>query len=215
LPYRLAVTWRARETHAGQANSLHLGTTPFVLIGKTGWGPRLNDAVDDNAVRACQRGDKTAYATLVEKHYRHVFALCLGMMGNVHDAEDLAQEAMLKGFSNIHTLTMVGRFEPWVLKITRNLCLDALRKQKRLRARIVKKGAESAKSPEENHDLERAIRRLPLEVRLPLTMYYFEQRNAASIARKLNISHSLVCQRIRTARDELHALLTEGDRHET
>jgi RNA polymerase sigma-70 factor (ECF subfamily) len=174
----------------------------------------LNDAIDDSAVRACQQGDRAAYAILVERHYRHVFALCLGMMGNVHDAEDLAQEAMLKGFSSIRALAKAEQFEPWILKIARNLCLDALRKRKRLKARASEQRLSSAKKPGNNHDLDRAIRRLPLELRMPLTMYYLERRNAGSIARKLNISHSLACQRIRKARNELHALLTEGDHHE-
>ena len=66
----------------------------------------------------------------------------------------------------------------------------------------------------QNHELERAIGRLPMELRVPLTMFYFEQRSAGTIARKLEISLSLTCQRIRAARAELHALLTEGDRHE-
>ena len=174
----------------------------------------MNDAVDDNVVRACQAGDKKAYATLVERHYRHVFALCLGMVGNVHDAEDLAQEAMLKGFSNIRKLAKAGRFEPWILKIARNACLDFLRRQKRLKARATEHRVEHARKTNDNHDLEWAISELPLELRLPLTMYYFEQNNARNIARKLNISHSLACRRIRTARNELHALLTEGGRHE-
>jgi RNA polymerase sigma-70 factor (ECF subfamily) len=174
----------------------------------------LNDAVDDNAVQACRQGDKTAYATLVERHYRRVFALCLGMMGNVHDAEDIAQETMLRGFSNIRKLSDAGRFEPWILKIARNLCLDALRKQKRAKARATRQEVRDAQEPKENHDLEQAIKRLPLELRVPLTMYYFEHNNTESVASRLNISRSLVCQRIRTARDELHVLLTEGEHHE-
>jgi len=174
----------------------------------------LNDAVNDNVVRACQAGDKAAYATLVERHYRHVFALCLGMLGNVHDAEDIAQEAMLKGFSNIRKLAKVGRFEPWILKIARNSCLDFLRRQKRLKARAAEHRTEHARKTNDNHDLERAIGRLPLELRLPLTMYYFEQKNAGMIAKRLNISHSLACQRIQRARAELHTLLTKGGNHE-
>jgi len=175
----------------------------------------LNDAVDDNAVRACQQGDEQAYATLVQRHYRHVFALCLGMVANVHDAEDIAQEAMLKGFSSIRKLTETERFEPWMLKIAKNLCLDFLRRQKRMKVRDAEPKIEHAKKTNDNHDLEQAIRALPMELRLPLTMYYFEQKKAENIARKLNISHSLVCQRIRAARNELHALLTEGDHHES
>lgn len=174
----------------------------------------MNGPIDENVVRACQRGDKTAYATLVERHYRHVFALCLGMLGNVHDAEDVAQEAILKGLSKIRKLAKAGRFESWILKIAKNQCLDLLRKQKRLKARAAEQRVEHARKTNDNHDLERAISELPLELRLPLTMYYFEQKNAQNIARKLNISHSLACQRIRAARNELHALLTEGDPHE-
>jgi RNA polymerase sigma-70 factor (ECF subfamily) len=174
----------------------------------------LNDAIDDKVVRACQAGNQGAYATLAERHYRHVFALCLGMVGNVHDAEDIAQEAMLKGWAGIRKLARHGRFEPWILKIARNLCLDFLRRQKRLRARAAEHRVEHTGKANENHDLERAIGRLPLELRVPLTMYYFEQRDAGNIAKKLNISHSLACQRIRTARAELHALLTEGDSNE-
>jgi RNA polymerase sigma-70 factor (ECF subfamily) len=174
----------------------------------------LNDAADDNAVQACRQGDKAAYATLVERHYRRVFALCLGMMGSAHDAEDLTQEVMLKGFANIRKLSDAGRFEPWILKVARNLCLDALRRRKRLKARAAEQAVEQVREPHADHDLERAIRRLPLELRVPLTMYYFEQKNAETIATILNVSHSLVCQRIRVARNELHALLSEGSCHE-
>jgi RNA polymerase sigma-70 factor (ECF subfamily) len=174
----------------------------------------LNDAIDDNVVRACQQGDEGAYAILVERHYRHVFALCLGIVGNVDDAEDLAQEAMLRGLANIRKLAKASLFEPWILKIARNLCLDYLRRRKRAQTKMAEQRGESTQGTNENHDLKRAIQRLPLELRLPLTMFYFEAKNAASIAKKLKISHSLVCQRLRAARHELHALLTEGGRHE-
>ncbi len=174
----------------------------------------MNESIDENTVRACQRGDKTAYAALVERHYRHVFALCLGILGNVHDAEDAAQEALLKGLAKIGRLNRARRFEPWILKIARNQCLDLLRKRKRLRTLGAERFTEPARKVNNNHDLEGAIRRLPLELRLPLTMYYLEQKSAGTIARMLNISHSLACQRIRAARNELHALLTEGGSHE-
>ncbi len=81
----------------------------------------MDDHADEHLVRAGRQGDKAAYALLVQKHYRHIFALCLGMLANVHDAEDVAQEAMLKGFQSIGRLTWADRFEPWILRIARNL----------------------------------------------------------------------------------------------
>ena len=61
-------------------------------------------------------------------------AMCLGMLGNVDDAEDIAQEAMLKGLLNINKLDKAEQFESWILQIARNLCIDFLRRRKRTKA---------------------------------------------------------------------------------
>jgi len=174
----------------------------------------LNENLDESVVRACQKGDKSAYAVLVKKHYRHVFALSLGVLGNAHDAEDVAQEAMLKGFLKIKKLKRAEQFEPWILRIAKNLCFDFLRRQKRTREAAIEPATQTEHRTGENESLRRAISRLPLELRLPLTMYYFDGGNAKTIAEKLNLSHSGACQRIRTARKRLHALLTERADHE-
>jgi DNA-directed RNA polymerase specialized sigma subunit len=50
---------------------------------------------------------------------------------------------------------------------------------------------------------------LPQEFRVPLMMYYFDNKSAKTIAEKLNISHSGACQRIRAARKQLHRLLKQ------
>ncbi len=174
----------------------------------------MNDRLDESVVRACQRDDKTAYAVLVERHYRHVFAMCLGVLGNVHDAEDVAQEAMLKGVLKIKKLDKAEQFESWILQIARNLCIDFLRRRKRTKAIGIKQPKLPTQQTGENHDLQQAIRRLPQELRVPLTMYYFDGKNAKTIARKLNISHSGACQKIRAARKRLHELLTERENNE-
>jgi RNA polymerase sigma-70 factor (ECF subfamily) len=175
---------------------------------------QLNAHLDENLVRACQQDDKTAYAVLVKRHYRHVFAMCLGVLGNVDDAEDAAQEAMLKGLLKIRELEKAEQFEPWILQIARNLCIDFLRQKKQTKTHRVKQQTQPAKQTGENHNLQQAIKRLPQEFRVPLTMYYFDGKNAKTIARKLNISHSGACQKIRMARKKLHELLTERTNHE-
>jgi RNA polymerase sigma-70 factor (ECF subfamily) len=174
----------------------------------------LNAHLDDNLVRACKRGDKTAYAALVKKHYRHVFAMCLGMLANMDDGEDVAQESMLKGLLKIKNLEKADQFESWILQIARNLCIDFLRKKKRTKTIRIEQPKQPPQKISENHELYQAIRRLPQEFRVPLTMFYFDGKNAKTIARKLNISHSGACQKIRTARKQLHNMLTEGTNHE-
>ncbi len=174
----------------------------------------MNDRLDETVVRACRDGDKAAYAELVKRHYRHVFALCLGVLGNVHDAEDVAQEAMLKGMLNIQKLSKGEQFEAWILQIAKNLCIDFIRRRKRVKPLASEQVMQPRQLTKENHDLEQAVRRLPQELRLPLVMYYFDKKNAKSIAEELHISHSGACQRIRTARKELHKFLTERGQDE-
>jgi RNA polymerase sigma-70 factor (ECF subfamily) len=170
----------------------------------------LGDFSDEILVAAGQRGDKSAYGDLVRRYYRYVFAVCLGMLGNAHDAEDIAQDTMLKGFLKIKKLRSGEQFSEWILRIAKNHCIDFLRRKRYARAFAVKQMTKRQQRTDKNHDLEEAIRRLPKEYRLPLVMYYFNDKSAKSIAEKLNISHSGVCHRIRDARRQLHKLLTEG-----
>ena len=151
----------------------------------------------------------TAYGVLVKQHYRSVFALCLGILGNVHDAEDISQEAMLKGFQNINKLNKNEQFGAWIMSIARNLCIDFIRRRKKTNEIASERNMENKTATNKNHDLEEAIQKLPQELRLPLTMFYFEKKDAKTIAEKLSISHSGICKKIRDARKMLHEILTE------
>jgi len=168
----------------------------------------VNDRSDEILVAASSQGDKNAYAVLVQRHYRHVFAMCFGMLANVHDAEDIAQDAILKGLSKIAELREGIQFGHWILRIAGNLCIDLIRRRKRIKHLCAEYPAIAQQAINENHDLHGAIKKLPKELRVPLVMYYFENKNAKAIAERLNISHSGACQKIRSARQQLHELLT-------
>ena len=99
----------------------------------------MNDFSDDILVAASQRGDKSAYALLVKRYYRHVFAVCLGMLGNVHDAEDVVQDAMLKGFLEVRKLRNSERFDQWILRIAKNLCIDLFSDQSMVKRQTTNK----------------------------------------------------------------------------
>jgi RNA polymerase sigma-70 factor (ECF subfamily) len=171
-------------------------------------GAILDERSDEILVAESCKGDKSAYAVLVERHYRHVFAVCLGMLADIHDAEDVAQDTMLKGLLKITELREGEQFGRWILRIAGNLCIDLVRSRKRAKLVASEYPAQTQQTTNENHDLHWAINRLPGELRVPLVMYYFDNKNAKAIAERLNISHSGACQRIRTARQQLHELLT-------
>jgi RNA polymerase sigma-70 factor (ECF subfamily) len=168
----------------------------------------LDERPDKKLVTAARRGQKEAYAELVKRYYRDVFAVCLGILGNVDDAEDIAQDAMLTGFLKIRKLHRAERFGWWIVQIAKNLCIDLLRRKKHVKAILSGLPVQSNRKISQNQDIHQSIRQLPLELRLPLVMYYFDNKSTEKIAEKFNISHSGVCNRIKEARKQLHKLLT-------
>lgn len=159
-------------------------------------------------VDACRGGDTTgAYGELVKRHSRSVFAVCLGTLGNIHDAEDIAQETFIRGIARIGQLRDGTQFGPWIMKIARNLCLDHARRRKR-GAEIVALQGGDRRGPDEDHaDVREAIARLPEKYRLPLLLYYFDGRSSEIVARTLGISTDGALTRLSRARKELRKLI--------
>ena len=164
---------------------------------------------DKDLVAACQNGDKTAYEGLVDQHYRRVYGVCLGVLGRGDIAEDAAQDAFLRGLQRMDELREGEQFAAWITRIARNASIDMLRRESRTRDTLVELARPRPVVSNRSHDIEGAIRRLPVELREPLVLYYFHEHSAKAIAEILGVSHSLACHRLREARKELHRLLTE------
>lgn len=81
------------------------------------------------AIRRAQTGNSTAFEFLYQLHSRRVYALCLRMMGNPADAEDLMQEAFLQLFRKISTFRGESAFSTWLHRMTVNVVLMRLRKK--------------------------------------------------------------------------------------
>ena len=81
------------------------------------------------AIRRAQAGESTAFEFLYQLHSRRVYALCLRMVGNPADAEDLMQEAFLQLFRKIGTFRGESAFSTWLHRMTVNVVLMRLRKK--------------------------------------------------------------------------------------
>jgi len=171
----------------------------------------LDSRLDENLVLASRAGDKKAYACLVKRYYKHIFIMCLGILGRVHDAEDIAQEVMLKGFVNIGKLRDASRFGAWIARIAKNLCADHIRRKRLARQITAKKQTAPSQAEAQSERLQRALEKLPREMRLPLVMYFFDGESVKTVAEKLNISRSGVYQKLRTAIEQLHDLLVRKE----
>jgi RNA polymerase sigma-70 factor, ECF subfamily len=172
----------------------------------------LSGPDEKELVSASQHGSRQAYSLLVERYSRQIFGICFGVLGNAADAEDATQDTLVKGFRGIETCRNGSSFGAWLGQVARNLCLDLLRQRKTHQEWLHEQVPTASSTPQiQTIDLESHLARLPIDLRLPLLMFYFDGQNSRTIAEKLELSHTTVCQRIKEARKELHRLLTEGE----
>jgi RNA polymerase sigma-70 factor, ECF subfamily len=82
------------------------------------------------AIRQAQNGDPVAFEFLYKKHSRHVYSLCLRMIKNPTEAEDLTQQAFLQLFRKIGTFRGDSGLSTWLHKVTVNVVLMHLRRKK-------------------------------------------------------------------------------------
>src|SRR6201999_1131570 len=87
-------------------------------------------AEDDELIRAAQKGDRSAFDSLVRRYDRSVLRLALHMLGNEQDAQDVHQEAFIKAYRHLANFRFECSFYTWLYRIVTNLCLDQLRRRK-------------------------------------------------------------------------------------
>ena len=85
---------------------------------------------DAAAVARTLAGDREAYRVLVERHSNYVYRLAYRMTGNPHDAEEVVQEAFLRGYQKLQQFAGNANFATWVYRIAANYAIDRLRQRK-------------------------------------------------------------------------------------
>ena len=79
-------------------------------------------------VARCRDGDQEAWAALVERFSRYVYAIATqGFRFREHDAEDIFQEVFAKVYERLDSLRSDEAIQPWIAQLTRRVCVDRLR----------------------------------------------------------------------------------------
>ncbi len=91
----------------------------------------MSERTDDELVAAAQAGDAAAMDQLLRRHYGRVHAVCRRIAGGTRDADDAAQEAMIRVVRNLDRFDGRSAFTTWIYRIATNTALDELRKRKR------------------------------------------------------------------------------------
>lgn len=108
-------------------------------------GPGTIESSEREAITRAQRGDPVAFEYLYRAHCRRVYSVCLRIIKNPADAEDLTQQAFLQLFRKIGTFRGESGFSTWLHRVTMNIVLMHLRRKKADRTSSRRLGARQLK----------------------------------------------------------------------
>src|SRR5512143_4136186 len=144
-------------------------------------------------------------------HKDDVFRICLGFCRNASDAEDLAQDVYLRAYGNLGRIHTAYAVKDWLLKVTRNACLDHQKKKGIIRrfqeqAAAAPSGpggdppADAAETNERLAALKRAIAGLPGKLREVFVLRVYGEVTYRELARTLGLREGTVMSRLNRAR---------------
>jgi len=174
---------------------------------------------------SAQSGEEAAVDRLVTTYQQPVFNLCYRMLGEYTEAEDAAQEALVKAVLNLHTYDPERPFKPWVLRIASNECIDRIRRRKPI-VSLDGMGEDGAwewhagHSPNPESEMlrhERQVQVQELLENLPpldrnvITLFYWEGLSYAEISEVTDLTVSAIKSRLFRARRVMAQLIVGLD----
>jgi RNA polymerase sigma-70 factor (ECF subfamily) len=187
----------------------------------------LKDSSDE-ALRSFEKGDRTAFARLMEAHLRLVMHITARMVRNPEDQKDLCQEIFLKVYQNLETFRHESKLSTWIAKIAYHSCLNHLQKKRALFMNDAAAPKRSSDPPDmnglapdsefaewdANERLHREIAQLPVRYRTVLTLYHLDEMSCKEISQIMSLPEGTVKSHLFRARRLLKEKLLKQYRKE-
>jgi len=169
-------------------------------------------------------GDQSAFEIIVLKYQDRIYNLCRHMLGNIHDAEEAAQDTFIKAYRNLGKFAPKASLYTWLYRIAVNTCLDY--KKKPFFESLFKTSDEGAEylveqvsdepSPERLYEskqtgyaLQKSLKQLSPKLSVVIILKEIEGLSYEEVSEVLDISIGTVKSRISRAREELRELMKE------
>lgn len=158
--------------------------------------------------------DKAYFSQQIRTHEGSIYGLAYSILKNEHDAADAMQDAILKAYSNLHTLKDKSKFKSWMLTIVHNTAIEYLRRLRPavdIDAQYDLAAPPPAVDPETRQTVREAVQQLKLPYREIVQLYYYENYSTGQIAAMLDSPPSTIRQQLFRARKMLAQLLNKED----
>lgn len=187
-------------------------------------GIDMNFLIKDK-IKKVKKGDHSAFEDVVSFYQDRIYHHCYRMLGNAHEAEDIAQEAFIRAYVNIHSYDLNRKFSTWLYRIATNLTIDRLRKRKPdyyldaeikgtdgldLYSQLPAKGQlpeDEVQSLELQSYIQRQIADLPKIYRTIIMLRYLEEFSLKEISEVMDMPLGTVKTRIHRGREVLRQKL--------
>lgn len=188
----------------------------------------MDVAALNDTVRRAQRGDVNALQELYIDSSKSVYYFALKLLRDPHQAEDMTQDVFIAVFTRIHQLQEPAAYYRWLNQVTAHRCTDLLRKRGELLADSAMEEYILEQEEEDKHYLpaeafdDAEMRRLivaviddlPVNQRVCIYYYYYEQLTILQIAEMLYVNENTVKSRLALARKKIRAELERKNREE-
>ena len=176
---------------------------------------------DEALVAAALAGDDSAFAEIVQRHRKRVFASAVRFARDDHQLDDICQMVFLRVYRNLSKFRGDAPFEHWLARITVSACYDFLRKERRVREQLPLEAIEfemrdvsvdqAIAAGAARELLNVAMRKLSPDERLILTLCEIEERPLREVAALTGWSETNVKVRAFRARQNLKRILELTD----
>lgn len=170
----------------------------------------LEERDEADLVRAASAGDQRAFRVLVGRHRNKLWAVCLRIAGNPHDAEDALQEALVAAWRGLQTFRGDAQFSTWMYRIASNAAIAQSKKRPLVvdpEDRDLPAPGDFASDVVASDRIEQALATLSEPFRVTFVLRVYGDLSYQEIAEHLDIPVQTVRSRLNRAKKQLAAEL--------
>jgi RNA polymerase sigma-70 factor (ECF subfamily) len=176
----------------------------------------LYENIHQEIIDQCKEGSQKAQFQLYKLYYRPMFSICMRLINNAAEAEDVMQEAFLNAFTKIDSYKGEVSFGAWLKRIVINRSLDYLKKRK---VKFEEINEKTNQIPDYQMEIKEvnmkvikdAIQKLPDGYRVVLSLFLIEGYDHEEISEILGISNSNSRTQYLRAKNKLKELLKDTE----
>jgi RNA polymerase sigma-70 factor (ECF subfamily) len=174
---------------------------------------------DEQLIGEIVSGNHAAFKSLMEKYQLQVFRTVMGFVHTKEDAEEVTQDIFVRAYQSLSSFQHESEFSTWLYRITINMCLNFLRRNRKNRLQQSletifslrseeKTPLEELESAERDRRIRMAIDSLPDKQRMAFILSRYEELPQKKIATIMNRSEGAVEQLLQRAKENLKKKLT-------